>query len=250
MIIYLVEIKNRFFFVLILLISVLFMSYIYKEILLFLVIKPFSVKDINANLDIFYFIFTDLTEILSVYLKLISFIAVQLTIFNVSYHCFIFFSPALFKKEYNFVSTLVITCFTIWLFSLIIVNYYIIPLSWQFFFSFQSMISTKFISLHFEPKIKEYLNFCLSIYYNVILYSQLFALLFIINLNYNYNNIKLIKKYRKFYYFIFVVFSTCVSPPDILSQLIISFGLIFVYEFSIIIFIIKKLLIRQVIKTN
>lgn len=243
MIIYLLEIRNRFFFVLVSLFSVLFISYIYKEILLFLILKPFSIKDMNSNLCIFYFIFTDLTEILSVYLKLIFFITAQITIFYFIYHCFIFFSPAFFKKEYSFCSNLIITCFTIWLFSLIIVNYYLIPLSWKFFFSFHTIVSAKFISLHFEPRIKEYLSFCLSIYYNFILYSQLFVLLFIVNSNYNYN-IKLIKKYRKFYYFIFVVFSTFLSPPDIFSQLIISFGLIIVYEFSIIMLIIQKLLIR------
>jgi sec-independent protein translocase protein TatC len=243
MIIYLLEIKNRFFFVLVSFVSVLFISYFYKEILLFLILKPCSIKDMNSNLGIFYFIFTDLTEILTVYIKLILFITAQITIVYFIYHCFIFFSFALFKKEYRFCSNLVLTCFAIWLFSLIIINYYLIPLSWKFFFSFHTAVSTKFISLHFEPKLKEYLNFCLSIYYNFILYSQLFVLLFIVNSTYNYN-ITLIKKYRKFYYFIFVVFSTFVSPPDIFSQLIISFGLIIVYEFSIIILIIQKLLIR------
>lgn len=243
MIKYFLEIKNRVTLIAITLLFSLFVSYSYKEILIFLFIKPNKTVNMDFDLPVFYFIFTDLTEVFSIYLKIISFINIQVTILYIIYHCFIFFSPALFKKEYYFYRKLIITCFLSWFMSLLLSRFLLIPLSWQFFFSFQSFISNKFISLYFEPKVSEYLNFCLFIYQNCILYCQFFVFIFFI-INHFIYSINIIKKYRKFYYFSFVIFSTVISPPDVLSQFVISITLIVIYELSIIKLILKKFLIR------
>lgn len=240
---YLLEIKNRIIFIFMFLTFTLLISYLYKEILLFLIIKPETTLSITSDLFIFYFIFTDLTEVFSVYLKLIFFISIQFTVFYSIYHCFIFLSPALFRAEYYLYKNLLTTCFCIWFFSILISKYFLIPLSWAFFFSFQKFISTKFISLYFEPKIDEYLNLCLFLYYSCIFYCQFFLVLFITINNYN-KGLKSVKKYRKFYYFSFFIFSTFISPPDVFSQLILSISLIIIYELSIIVLILKNCLIR------
>lgn len=242
MIKYLLEIKNRLVFVTISLVFTLFVSYLYKEILLFLIIKPGTILNVNSDLFIFYFIFTDLTEVFSVYLRLVFFITTQFTVFYLIYHCFIFLNPALFKTEYYLYKNILITCFLTWFFSIIVSKYLLIPLSWAFFFSFQNFISNKFISLYFEPKINEYLNFCLFLYYSCIFYCQFFVVLFITISNYN-NGLISVKKYRKFYYFGFFIFSTFISPPDVFSQLILSISLIIIYEFSVIVIILKSYLI-------
>lgn len=243
MIKYLLEIKNRLIIILLSLFFSLLICYIYKEILLFVFIEPGEAIKVDSDLPILYFIFTDLREIFFVYLKIVSFISIQIIIFYIVYNFFIFVSPALFKKEYFFYKKLLITCFLSWVFSLLLSNYFLIPLSWHFFFSFHTFISANFISLHFEPKVMEYLNFCLLIYYTCILYCQLFVVLLAI-VHYFLDNVHLIKKYRKFYYFIFVIFSTITSPPDVFSQVIASVSLMIAYEFSILRLIFKKLLVR------
>lgn len=57
------------------------------------------------------------------------------------------------------------------------------------------------------------------------------------------DKLKKTKKFRKLFYLIFVVFSTIVTPPDVLSQICISGILIVIYECIIIL---KKMKISMV----
>ena len=127
---------------------------------------------------------------------------------------------------------------TMFLFSLLLFNYLFIPLTWNFFLSFQNFIY--FVSLHFETKLDEYLIFYISLYYICVFYCQMFLGFFFV-LNYLNANIQSIKKFRKIYYYLFLIFSTFISPPDITSQIFISFLLAFFYEFCVAIFILKTL---------
>ena len=42
-----------------------------------------------------------------------------------------------------------------------------------------------------------------------------------------------IKTFRKLFYFLFIIFSTVTTPPDIISQIVMSVNLILVYELLI-----------------
>ena len=229
------EIKNRFFLLSITCVSVILISYFYKEILLFLIIEPDVLNKFNVTLPIYYFIFTDVLEIFSVYIHLILFLNAQILLFYSMYHFFIFLSPGLFFFEFNFLQLIIKVILLTWGLSIIISKQLLIPLTWNFFLSFQNF---SLIPLHFEAKLNEYLNFFISFYYVSILYSQIFTFL-LISLVYKNTNILTIKKFRKLYYYFWVLFSTAISPPEVLSQIIISLVLIFLYEFFIFCFILK-----------
>jgi len=246
---YLLEIKNRLILLLITILSTLLISYLYKETLLFLITQPERLVNKNISYSAFYFIFTDVTEILSIYIKLITFLGYQILLLSIIYHCFVFFSPAMFRSEYYFIFTLLKVSLITWFFSVFISNFLLVPITWDFFFSFQELISSKFINLHFEAKLIEYLDFYIFIYYLCAVYFQIFTILFFF-LNYVSNNIRIIQKFRKIYYYFFVVFSSFISPPDLMSQFFISFLLIFMYELLVLIIIIQKVLVWQPIKTD
>jgi sec-independent protein translocase protein TatC len=244
---YFIEIRNRLILVFFAIIGVLFISYFYKETLLFLLLKPSLTN--NLNFKLFYFIFTDVTEIFSVYLKIISFIIAQVFLIVSIFQIFSFLCLALFTKEYLFLAKLLKMCFAVWCFSFLLSSFFLIPLSWEFFFYFQSILSSKFIPIHFEPKISEYITFCILLYSMTMFYFQvLFILVFVIS--YFNSNIKIIKKYKKLYYYNFIVFSTLITPPDVFSQIFIGLFLVICYELFTIIFILKTFLARKVIKTN
>jgi sec-independent protein translocase protein TatC len=226
--------------------TLVFISYLYKETLLFLVIIP--IKTSNTNY-LSYFIFTNIAEVFLVYIRLISFLAAQFGFFIFLYQSLVFLTPALFKKEYLFISSFYKLLIFTWILALTFLNYYLIPITWSFFINFHSIVSSSFIFLHFEAKLSEYLEFYLYLYYICIFYTQFFIVLFFV---FNYFNISLktIKALRKFYYFFFFLFSTLISPPDVFSQVILSIILLSVYELMVISFIFKNILARQIIETN
>lgn len=229
---YFLEVKNRFLILLVTYFSILLVTYLYKEVLLFVII--------NINYTFYYFIFTNVTEIFSVYVDLIIFLSFQITAFYFLYHCFSFFVPAFFQIEYLYSKVFMKIIFCCWILSISLASYVIIPLTWNFFLGFQELITNNSFNIHFEAKLGEYFSFCMSLYYICGFYFQVFILLLLMlnSININSN----IKKFRKLYYFGFVVFSTLISPPDIISQLLISLFLIFLYEVVLFLFVFKNYL--------
>jgi sec-independent protein translocase protein TatC len=222
-------------------------SYLYKETLLFLILRPNRLLESEVDPYSFYFIFTNVTEIFSVYLQLIVFLSTQVVFIYFLYHCFSFLSLALFSWEYYLYTLFLKLSLTVWCLSVILTNYVLIPLTWDFFFSFQKLASDQFMSLHFEAKLNEYLNFYISLYHLCILYCQIFTIIMFF-LSFINSNFTTIKKFRKLYYYAFVLFSTLVSPPDIMSQLGISLFLIFIYEVLVFSFMTKVFLTKRLEK--
>lgn len=245
---YLLEIKNRLFLLFLTYIFTIAASYYWKDTLLFLIINPKF--QINYKQDqLFYFIFTDVTEVFSIYFKLIIFISFQVALIYTIYHVFIFFSPALFKTEFKHLKLILKLLYFIWLTSGLFAHNLIIPVSWNFFLSFQSLTLDESFSLYFEAKLSEYFYFYTSFYYICSLYFQSFFFLFYC-LSYANNSIK---KFRKLYYFSFVLLSTLLCP-DFITQILLSLICIAIYESFVLIFLFitlkNKLFLRLNLVTN
>lgn len=233
---YYLEIKNRIFLVFLTWSSTVFVSYVYKETLLFLCLtKVHLFCDSNV---LFYFIFTDVKEVFSVYLQLILFVGNQFCVFYLLFHILSFLSLGLYKFEYRYLKLLFYSGLFFWFFSFILFNQLLLPISWNFFLSFQMLTS---FSLYFEAKLNEYLNFYIFFYYICTFYCQIFIII-VFFIDYINTNLDLIKKSRKFFYYIFFFFSTLVTPPDVISQILFSFAIIVMYELVIVFNLFKWLL--------
>ena len=84
----------------------------------------------------------------------------------------------------------------------------------------------------FEARIVEYLNYFIRLFYICLLNCQVLALLTLF-LNSISEKMETIKTFRKLFYLIFIIFSTITTPPDVLSQVIMSFSLVIIYELII-----------------
>ena len=230
---YIIEIKNRIILILTCLSFLFFVSYINKEVILFLTIKP----NINVN-ENFYFIATDAREILNSYLTLSTFVSFNISFYLTVLHFIYFFSPALYSFELLKLNTLCYLSVVIALLSAFIFNTVTLPICWDFFLSFQSM-STHCVNIFLELKIEKYLELYYSIYYiNMFLFQFiLFFFLLIDNLN---NIINFFKRTRKVTYFLLIITATFATPPDVLSQLLVFSFLSISYEVGIIIVILKR----------
>jgi len=232
---FITELKNRTLLIVLTWISVMAVSYFYKEVLVFLLVKP--------NLYVFqqnslYFIFTNLTDIFSTYLKLIYFVGNQFLFVFVLYHLFIFLAPGLYFFEYKRYAKLFKTSVALWFFSIFTLNSYILPLSWNFFLSFQTSISHSVLTFYLEAKIIEYIDLYINLYYICCLNFQLFVLL-IIFLNSIKESLNSIKTFRRFFYFGFFLIATFLTPPDVFSQLLVGTSAVIAFELTIVTVILK-----------
>ena len=231
---YYIEIKNRFFVLLTCWIFTLLTCYFYKETLLFTLIN-------SSNYAEQYFIFTDISEVFYVYLQLTFFISNQITLLMLLYHIIIFLSSGLYRSEYEKLQFAFQVYVLTWICSVFLLNKIIIPVSWDFFLSFQKADG---IALFFEAKIIEYLNYFTNLYYVCFLNCQLLAVITLLLNNYS-KNINNIRRFRKLFYIIFVIFSTLTTPPDIISQILMSASLITFYEVLLFLSILKTSMVTN-----
>lgn len=222
---YLFELQNKFILLIITFCSTLLVCYYYKDVLLFLVTQ------MHLNDKSLYFIFTDVTELLSIYFKLVFFVLVQTIVWYLFYHIFTFLRPAFYSQELKFLTFCFNSVTFFWITAGCLSSYILIPFSWNFFLSFQVQEG-----FYFEARINDYFNFYINVYLLCLTYCQLFTLLLFffadVKKNYTY-----IKKYRKLYYYMFLIFSTLVTPPDLLSQFITTILLVLIYEIMILLLI-------------
>lgn len=238
MINYFIEIKNRIFLLFITWVSIVFIGFLYKEVLLFLFIKPALYNDLTKFPVFDYFIYTNVSEIFTAFFHIILFISNQIFFVYFFYHTLIFISPGLYYFEHWYLRT----TFTLGIFFLIlsifVLNSFLLPISFKFFFNFQNSFKNKMINFYFEAKLIEYFQFYINLYYTCIFSFQFFTVL-IIFLEYININSNTVKNFRKFFYFIFVIFATLITPPDIFSQIFLSLVVVFIYELLVICIFLK-----------
>ena len=234
---YYIETKNRFLIVFFTWSFALTTCYLYKEILLFILINSNRAFDSSS-----YFIFTNVTEIFYIYIELSLFLANQIGILMLLYQTLMFLSLGLYQFEFKKLKLTFQVFIISWLVSVILLYKFIIPFSWDFFLNFQYNSNNLYysVSFFFEAKITEYFQYFISLYYICLLSCQFLAGLtfFFMNLD---EKLKKIKIFRKLFYLIFVVFSTIITPPDVVSQIFVSVFLIIIYEL---------LVFLQQLKTN
>lgn len=219
---YYTEIKFRFLLLLISGILTFLVGYIFKEVLLSIVVNSYTV---SSTLELSYFIFTDVAEIFNVYVCLIFFIIKQILFFHIFYHFLIFFIPGLTKLEYWYLLFFFMASSFLFFISVIFFHKLLFPFSWSFFLSFKEFVAFKSLILHFEAKFLNYILFFINLYNSCIISFQFFLFplfLFI----YFRKDLSIYKFFRKFLYYGCVIFSTAITPPDIISQFVLSSFLI------------------------
>jgi sec-independent protein translocase protein TatC len=231
---YFFEIRNRAILIIFSWIATVIVAYLNKETLLFLSIKP------NLSLfekTSFYFIATNITDIFSAYLSLAYLVGFQLTFIFSLYHIKTFIIPALYEAEHKKLILFTYLSISLWGFSLLLLNTVVLPFCWNFFSSFQNS-SIQSVNIFLEVRVTEYLSFYVLIYYITIFVGQGFVFIFLL-IDALKKKLLFVRNTRKIFYVLFFVLATLITPPDVVSQLILGGSFVLVYELVIVIIIVK-----------
>ena len=233
---YFFELKIRILYSLIFCILLIFISFFYKESLLFFLVEP-SVK-FTQTLNP-YFIYTNLTDVFSTYLEMSLLISIYLTIPLVFYQLWKFLMPGFYLKEINKIRPI----FLIGLINYFVISYFlydpILPWLWIFFTSFENS-NSDLLSLYFEAKLNEYLKFITYLYFYIGFLLQLFLTISISFIFFIRGNILKLVTFRKYFYVSIIFVSALITPPDVISQLFISFAVFVCYEIMLFIVLLQK----------
>ena len=225
---YFKELKTRFIFCLYALVCNVIFCFVFLEELLFIAIEPISYfKGFN-------FIFTEISNAFFSYTHLIIIFSILLTLPFVLFNFFFFLSPSLYKYEYILIIYIFICSFALFVFSLIFINKIFLPIILNFFFKFE-LVEYPF-QIFFEGRIDTYLIFFIQIFYLFVTIFQLpliMILLFVLKII----NLEILFNYRKLFYFAFIIVAAIVTPPDLLSQILLIIPFFLFFELTIFLLI-------------
>jgi len=230
---YILEIKNRIILLIFIWSTVFITCYNYKEIMLYLIIKPSYNNNFLYNINNIYFITTHVTEIFNTYINLANIFSNKICLFFFIIHFIIFIEKGLYNFEIKLIKKSFIIYVILSCFSIILLYYIIIPLSWNFFFNYQEIVFKNQLNVYFESKLSEYLIFYKNLDNISNLLCQIFTCMFIY-ISQIKNYLKLIKEYKKIIYFFLFFLTTLITPPYVISQITLGSFIIISYEIFII----------------
>lgn len=238
------EFKRRFIYSFLCFIIMFFLSWHYREFIL----SVFTLPLIKGNI-IDHLIFTKITEAFTAYLKLSFIFGLFLSAPFILSQIWLFISPALLKNEKRPIFWLSISAFILFILGSIFAYFVIIPITFDFFTGFQkiaensnseitSMLSK--ISIVMEPKISDYISIVQSF---LIAFGIAFQLpIFLIAMvKFGLISVESLKNNRKYAFLFAFIIGAILTPPDVLSQLMLALPLFVLYESSILIIRIFKI---------
>lgn len=224
---FLLEFKNRIYLIFIYWLSLFVEFYYYKKIIFFVLLKKLIL--IN-NLQI-YFVYTTVTELFLIYLKLTNFFVFQITFVMSCYHFLTFIKPALYKNEFFMIQKCMFITILSCKINFLIIIYIIFPLTWFFFQKFEKLFILNL--LYFEIHINDYIYFFLKIYF-FLQFCFVFFLNTFLLITKNYYTKFYVKKFRKLIYFLLFVFIVLFNLSELFNQVFFFIILIYFFELSII----------------
>lgn len=171
-------------------------------------------------------IFTSLPEAFFTYLKVSLLAGIFLSSPLVLYEMWAFISPGLYKHEKRYVIPFVFFSSIFFVGGALFGYFVVFPFGFKFFLGF----ATEYIRP--MPTIKEYFGFCAKLLFafGVIFELPLFVL-FLSRIG--IVNDKMLRKQRKYAILLVFVVSAILTPPDVMTQLMMAGPLLALYEISI-----------------
>lgn len=179
-------------------------------------------------------IFTDPTEVFFTYIKLAFFSGLFLAFPVVAYQFWGFVAPGLYRKEKKTLLPYLILSPVLFFLGGALVYYFIFPLAWKFFVSFEDMgvASSDTLPIQMEAKVNEYLTLVIRLIFAFGLSFQLPLLLTLLARVGIVTSRGLAAK-RKYALIIVFIVAAILTPPDIISQVGLAIPILILYELSI-----------------
>jgi sec-independent protein translocase protein TatC len=198
-------------------------AYCFKEKLFEILIIPLvSVMQTDAKL-----IFTGLPEAFFTYLKVSLLAGIMLAIPVILYEFWMFVAPGLYKKERRFMVPVVLLSSFFFVAGSLFGYFIVFPWGFKFFLAFASE------NIQPLPSMHEYLSFSSKI---LIAFGLSFELPIIITFlaRLGVVSVQFLKKNRKYALIIFFAGAAILTPPDVVTQIMMAIPLMALYELSIL----------------
>jgi len=198
-------------------------AYFFKERLFEILMQPLrKVMDVGDKL-----IFTGLPEAFFTYLKVSLLAGIMLATPVILYQFWMFVAPGLYSREKKVLLPIVFLSSLFFLGGALFGYFIVFPYGFEFFLSFANE------TIQALPSMKEYLSFSAKL---LIAFGLAFELPLVLTFMAKLGivSVPFLKKNRKYAILIFFAGAAMLTPPDVVTQVMMAFPLMLLYELSIV----------------
>ncbi|MDJ0389809.1 twin-arginine translocase subunit TatC [Roseomonas sp. E05] len=178
-------------------------------------------------------IFTALYEAFFTYLKVALFGATFLSFPMWATQLWLFIAPGLYRSEKKALLPFLLASPVLFVMGAALAYYFIFPLAWKFFISFETPPGSGALPVQLEAKVSEYLSLVMHM---ILAFGVAFQLPVALTLMAKVGIVSVegLKRGRRYAIVGMFAVSAVITPPDIISQIGLAVPLIALYEISIL----------------